>query len=69
MIKKELELPNVLKLTKSKKIPKKKAKTNNQFSRKRTVRQSKHRKINGIVVRLASKIKAVVKRIRARNFI
>jgi hypothetical protein len=68
-MKKILEIPKVLKLTKSRRIPKIKPKTSNQFPLDTAMKTSKPRKTKGIVVRLASRIKAIIKRKNAENFI
>jgi hypothetical protein len=62
-------MPRALNDKRSNSKPKIKAAINSQFALSTTVRQSKTRKIKGIVVRLTSKIKANSKRIIARNFI
>jgi hypothetical protein len=62
-------MPKVLKVTKSKTNPKAKAKINSQFPRDKTKRHSRPKKTKGIVIRLASRIKAMVKRTNAKTFI
>jgi hypothetical protein len=69
MMKNTLDTPKVLKLTRSKRIPKVKAKTNNQFALDKAIKTSRIKKTKGIVVRLASKMKAMDKRKNAKNFI
>jgi hypothetical protein len=69
MIKNALEMPRVLKLTRSKIIPMIKARTNNQFALDKTINTKRIKKTKGIVVKLASRIKATDKRKIARNFI
>lgn len=69
MMKKMLDVPKVLKPTKSKRIPKTKAKTNSQFALNAAINTSKTKKTKGMVVRLTSKINATNKRKIAKNFI